>query len=263
MKKYLILFIIASVTCNCKPTSSTSSNTQERNSTAPFDNKSEEDITTYFKANGNEPFWELKIGREKIIFTSLIQGKENLSFSSVKLIRAMDASIKSYKASNATSSISISIQHTDCQNSMSGVTSPYKVSIEIKNNTESSYQKIEGCGKYITDYRLHDIWVLEELNGHKVFVADFQKEIPRIEIHAEENRFMGFGGCNSISGSLFFENDLLRFNNITSTLMACSENNKEDKFVEALQNTTTYSIKNNRLTLSNPSRKLLVFKKID
>lgn len=145
---------------------------------------------------------------------------------------------------------------------MSGVISPYKVSIEIKNDSDADFKKIDGCGTYITDYRLHDIWVLEELNGYKVFITDYQKELPRIEIHAEENRFMGFGGCNSISGSLFFEKDLLRFNNITSTLMACT-NNKEDEFVKALKNSTTYSIKDNRLTLSNPSGKLLIFKKVD
>ena len=95
-------------------------------------------------------------------------------------------------------------------------------------------------------------------------MTDFQKELPRIEIYAEENRFIGFAGCNEISGSLFFENDLLRFKDVTSTLMACAESNKEDKFVKALQSATTYSIKNNRLTLFNPSRgKLLVFKKVD
>lgn len=258
MKKYLILLITISLVYSCK-----SVKTKNSNSNTTSENTSEEDSITYFKATGNEPFWELKIGMEKIVFTSLIQGKENLSFSSAKPIRAIGANIKSYKATNAGSSILISIQHTDCQNSMSGAISPYKVSIEIKNNTEANYQKIEGCGKYITDYRLHDIWVLEELNGYKIFITDFQKELPRIEIHAEENRFMGFGGCNSISGSLFFENDLLKFNNITSTLMACAENNKEDKFVKALQNSTTYSIKNNRLTLSNPSGKLLDFRKVD
>lgn len=258
MKKYLILLITISLVYSCK-----SIKTKNSNSNTTSENTSEEDSITYFKATGNEPFWELKIGMEKIVFTSLIQGKENLSFSSAKPIRAIGANIKSYKATNAGSSILISIQHTDCQNSVSGAISPYKVSIEIKNNTEANYQKIEGCGKYITDYRLHDIWVLEELNGYKIFITDFQKEFPRIEIHAEENRFMGFGGCNSISGSLFFENDLLKFNNITSTLMACAENNKEDKFVKALQNSTTYSIKNNRLTLSNPSGKLLVFRKVD
>lgn len=256
MKKYLIIFITFSFLYSCKSINPTDSN-------AVSGNISEEDTTTYFKATGNEPFWELKIGREKMVFTSLIQGKEKLNFSSVKPIRAMGATIKTYKARNAESSIIISIQQIECQNSMSGIISPYKVSIQIKNKTETNYQKIEGCGQYITDYRLHDIWVLEELDGYKIFISDFQKELPRIEIHAEENRFIGSEGCNSISGSLFFENDLLQFNNIKSTLMACAESNKEDIFIKALQNATTYSIKDNRLTLSNQSGKLLVFKKVD
>lgn len=45
--------------------------------------------------------------------------------------------------------------------------------------------------------------------------------------------------------------------------MACTENNKEDEFIKALQSNTSYSIENNRLTLSNRSGKLLVFKKVD
>ncbi|WP_269234733.1 META domain-containing protein [Flavobacterium flavigenum] len=259
MKKYFNIFIAFCFLYSCK-----SALPKDSNSDTAYANSLEEDFTNYFKTNGNEPFWELKIGREKILFTSLIQGKENLSFSSVKPIKTMDANIKTYKASNGESSIIVSIQQIECQNSMSAIISPYKVSIEIKNSTETTFQKIEGCGKYITDYRLHDIWVLEELKGNKVFAADFQKELPRLEIYAEENRFIGFSGCNSISGSLFFEKDLLRFNNIVSTLMACPEkNNKEDKFIKALQSTTSYSIKNNRLSLSSPSGKLLVFKKVD
>lgn len=262
MKKYFILILIISFTYNCKTVSHNDSNTKETNSTASV-NTSNEDFSVYFKATGNEPFWELKISSEQIIFTSLTKEKETLVFPSVKPIRAIDANIKTYKSKNTMTSLVISIQQLDCQDAMSGIISSYKVSVEIKNNSDGSLKKAEGCGKYITDYRLHDIWVLEELNGYKVFATDFQKELPRIEIHAAENKFMGFGGCNSINGNLFFENDLLRFNNIISTLMACPENNKEDKFVKALQSTTTYSIKNNRLTLSNPSGKLLVFKKVD
>jgi heat shock protein HslJ/uncharacterized membrane protein len=253
MKKYLILLITLSLIYSCKSTPTKSTQTKSDNNNAII----------YFKATGNEPSWELKIGNDEIVFTSVIKGKENLVFSLVKPTRAMDANIKIYKVKNETSKAVISIQQIDCQNSASGVILPYKVSIEIKSSSDADFKKIDGCGKYITDYRLHDIWVLEELNGHKVSVTDYQKELPRIEIYAEENRFMGFGGCNSISGSLFFEKDLLRFHNITSTLMACAENNKEDKFVKVLQSTTTYSIKNNRLTLSNPSGKLLVFKKVD
>ncbi|MNL49414.1 META domain protein [compost metagenome] len=145
---------------------------------------------------------------------------------------------------------------------MSGAISPYKVTVEIKNNSELEAEKLSGCGKYNTDYRLHDIWVLEELNGFKVFITDFQRELPRIEINSAENKFMGYGGCNAISGTIFYEKDLLRFSKVISTLMACA-GNKEGEFVKALQNVTTYKIGDNKLMLSNPSGKLLVFKKVD
>ncbi|MDR7209245.1 META domain-containing protein [Flavobacterium piscis] len=264
MKKYLILTITLSILYSCKTLSPKTSETKETKKESVSESKPEEDdITLYFKATGNEPFWELKIGKEKIVFTSLTEGKEHLSFSSVEPVRAMDANIKTYKVSNTTSSAAISIQQVDCQDSMSGIILSYKVSVEIKNNSDADFIKMEGCGKYITDYRLHDIWVLEKLNGYSVFITDFQKELPRIEVHAEENKFMGFGGCNSISGRIFYEKDLLRFTNIISTLMACTKNNKEDEFIKTLQSATTYSIKDNRLLLSNPSGKLLVFKKVD
>ena len=254
MKKVLLLCVLAAVTLSCKSVAVKNSNMKETTSKTTSD---EEDLTVYFKATGNEPFWGLKIGKDKTVFTSLIEGMESISFKSVEPIRAMDANVKMYRLNNGKTSATVTIQQFDCQDSMSGEKSPYTVKVEING------KNLNGCGKYITDYRLHDIWVLEELNGKKVSLTDFQREFPRIEIHAAENRFMGFGGCNSISGSIFYEKDLLRFSNMISTLMACAPGNKEDEFTKALQSTTTYTVGNNRLTLSNPSGKLLVFKKVD
>jgi heat shock protein HslJ/uncharacterized membrane protein len=259
MKKVILLLLLTSFMMSCK---STAAKTSEVKATTSED-VTEEDMSVYFKATGNEPFWALKMGNENIVFTSLIPGKEKLIFPAVESIKAMDANVKMYKVSNETSSATITIQQLDCQNSMSGVISPYKVSVEIKNNSELEWKKLAGCGAYITDYRLHDIWVLEELNGFKVFITDFQKELPRIEINAAENRYMGFGGCNSITGTIFYEKDVLRFKNGISTLMACAPGNKEGEFNKALQSTTTYAIGDNRLTLSNSSGKLLVFRKVD
>ena len=259
MKNIFSLLFLLVVVAGCKSAA-------DKTSTAPATSEygaQEEEMKYYFTATGNEPFWGLKMGNDEIIFTSLISGKEKLVFKPVDAIKAMDANVKLYKVSNETSTASITIQQLECQNSMSGAISPYKVAIEIKNNTELEAQKLSGCGKYNTDYRLHDIWVLEELNGFKVFITDFQREFPRIEINSSENRFMGYGGCNSISGTIFYEKDLLRFSKVISTLMACAPGNKESEFTKALQNTTSYAIENNRLTLSNPTKKLLVFKKVD
>lgn len=260
MKKLLYFLLLLSLIVACKSTAGKTSDT--KNTTSEYGTQ-EDQMKYYFTGTGNEPFWGVKMGSENIEFTSLISGKEKLSFPATEAIKAMDANVKMYKVTNETSTATITIQQLECQNSMSGAISPYKVAVEIKNNTELTAAKLSGCGNYNTDYRLHDIWVLEELNGFKVFLTDFQKELPRIEINSTENKFMGYGGCNAISGSIFYEKDLLRFSKVISTMMACASGNKEDQFIKALQNTTSYSIGDNRLTLSNPSGKLLVFRKVD
>lgn len=260
MKKIILLLLLLPLMISCKSTAAKTSDVKA--TTSEYGNQ-EDEMKYYFKATGNEPFWGIKMGNDEIVFTSLIPGKEKIIFPSAEAIKAMDANVKMYKVSNETSTATITIQQLDCQDSMSGVIFPYKVTVEIKNNSELETKKLNGCGKYNTDYRLHDIWVLEELNGFKVFLTDFQKELPRIEINAAENRYMGFGGCNSITGTIFYEKDVLRFKNGISTLMACAPGNKEGEFNKALQSTTTYAIGDNRLTLSNPSGKLLVFRKVD
>ena len=72
MKKYFILTILLSITYSCKTVTTKTSDTSNTN------NK-EEDVTLYFKAGGNEPFWGITIGKEKTVFTSLIEGKEKIS----------------------------------------------------------------------------------------------------------------------------------------------------------------------------------------
>ena len=259
MKKIIPLLLLLSLMVSCKTSAGKNSETKE----TAQQGVNQDDLNYYFKATGNEPFWGVKIGNDNIVFTSLIPGKESITFPAVDAIRAMDANVKMYKVSNDNVSGIITIQQLDCQDSMSGAISPYNVKVEIKNNSELEFKKLSGCGKYITDYRLYDIWVLEELNGYKVFASDFQKEMPRIEINSTENRFSGYGGCNAISGQIFYEKDVLRFTRVLSTLMACPQGNKESEFTKALQSTTTYSIGNNQLVLLNPSGKLAVFKKVD
>lgn len=175
----------------------------------------------------------------------------------------MDANVKMYRVHTESVDLQIQIQKTYCEDSMSGILSPYTVTVEIKQKAKAEVTVLKGCGKYLTDIRLHDIWVLEKLNGRKVERLDFAKELPLIEIYAEPNTFMGFAGCNQMNGRLFYEKDLLRFTDIITTRMACEPGNKEGEFLKTIQNATTYEIKENRLWLSNPSGLLLVFKKVD
>jgi heat shock protein HslJ len=249
MKKSIFFGILVLTILSCKTASV--SNTTVVNDTEKL---------PYFKASGTEPFWSISISEDQIVYKT---PEDSIILPYVKPIFAMDSNVKLYRVKTESAEFTIQISQQECQNEMSGELSPYKVSVDYRKNKTSAFENIKGCGQYITDYRLHDIWVLEELNGKIISKEDFSKEFPIMEIYASANKFSGFAGCNRMNGSLFFEKETLRFINITTTEMMCENSNKETEFLKALQSVTIYSIGENRLILSNPSGKKIIFKKID
>lgn len=262
MKKWIQLLLIVLLTIGCKSAVNTSNEPVESEPTFAYKQQMENlEKGIYFRGNGNEPEWSLKISEKTIDFTSLKPGFETFSGNHVEPIRAMDANVKMYRVTDKSVTMIIQIMQQECINSMSGDKSAYSVRIEIVKNNNSTL--LSGCGNYVTDPRLHDIWVLEQLNGKKVSLADFSKELPNLEINSSSNQFMGFAGCNRMNGAVFFERGLLRFTNVITTRMFCGENNKESEFLKALQSTTTYKVENLRLTLTNQLGEVLIFKKVD
>lgn len=262
MKKGIIVIIIASVMMSCKTVSTPPKEVVKTEPTPAYKQQMENlENGIYFRGTGNEPEWSLKISEKTIEFTSLKQGFESFKSDHLEPIRAIDANVKMYRLASELGTVIIQITQQECVNTMSGDKFPYSVRIEINKNNNST--NISGCGNYITDPRLHDIWVLEKLNGKTVSTTDFIKEVPNLEINSSANNFVGFAGCNRMNGTIFFEKGLLRFTNIITTRMACPGNNKESEFLKALQSTTSYKVENMRLSLSNPSGEKLVFKKVD
>ncbi|PVX47818.1 heat shock protein HslJ [Flavobacterium sp. 103] len=262
MKKWIQFLPIILLIIGCKSAVTAPNETVKSEPTFAYKQQMENlEKGIYFRGNGNEPDWNLKISENTIEFSSLMPGFETLTGNHVEPLRAMDANVKMYRVTDKSITMIIQIMQQECVNTMSGEKSSYSVRIEIVKDNNSTF--LSGCGNYITDPRLHDIWVLEQLNGKKVSLTDFTKELPNLEINSTTNQFMGFAGCNRMNGTIFFERGLLRFTNTITTRMACSENNKENEFLKALQSTTTYKVKNLRLTLTNQSGNELVFKKVD
>ncbi len=212
-----------------------------------------------FTASGNEPFWSLEIDFNKYMHFKTLAGFE-ITTPVPEGVKAMDANVTRYAAQTEQGVLTVQIAKQECINDMSGKKSEYNVSIDVKNNTDKNYTTYKGCGNYITDYRLHDIWALEEMNGQPIDVQQYGKERPRIEINSSQNTFMGSAGSHEISGKIFFEKGLLRFTDI-----AVPENltPAENGFLKNLQSATGYTLENNRLLLFNPGGELLKFKKID
>ncbi|UPQ78912.1 META domain-containing protein [Flavobacterium azooxidireducens] len=256
MKKIVYLVVICFIVgCSTKTNTKNKSITPE----APLlKSKSE----GYFKAIGTEPFWSLEISEEIIRFQGIEVENEFLVPHS-EPIYAMDANVKLYRVNTESGEMEVTISKQSCSDGMSDNKHDYKVDISLKRNNQKENVNYSGCGNYIADYRLFDIWLLEELEGKKVTLNNFAKEVPIIEINSSEKKFNGHGGCNRISGTIFQERELLRFTNIISTRMACGETNMENVFLKALQSSTGYKIKNNRLYLTNPDGMKAIFKKID
>lgn len=272
MKKGIILICANLLFSNCIEKKKTENAEAEKTeSTEPVKDtvrvKSLEPIAvtpdgSYFKATGTEPFWGLKLYENRVQLSMM---EDTILTPPTEPLKVQDSNISMYRIQTEATHLDIIIAHKECTNAMSGEKSPYTVTIAYKKTGEDETKALEGCGAYITDYRLHDIWVLEEMNGKTVSKADFNgKDVPNMEININTNRVSGFSGCNRMTGNLFFEKDVLRFTNIASTRMACPNLNAESEFLKALQNGTSYKIRDNRLYLSNSEQKnLLVFKKID
>ena len=267
IKIHVAFLLLLCISCSVKTKNKTEQNdakikseTAESNQVAVPKNQINNATEAYFKASGTEPFWSLELSEQQI---KLRTPTDSIITSNTKPFQAMDKNVKMYKIKGETGQLNIQIIQSECANGMSGKISPYKVSVEYKKKSEPSVHKIEGCGSYITDYRLHDIWVLEKLNGKKVYKANFNNDLPSMEINATTNTFLGLAGCNKMNGKLFYEKGLLRFTNIKTTKIKCQSNNEENTFLKAFRSATRYKIENNRLWLSNPSEELIIFKKID
>ena len=245
------LICIFFIVCSCSQTKSISSEPK----TLPVDSISDSE-RVYFKADGTEPFWGLTISEKEIILKTM---EDTLAFTYKEPVKAEDSNIKVYKLESASLEMNIQIRQTECSNNMSGKLSPYTVDINYKKKTALANQKLKGCGSYITDFRLNNIWILEVLNGKKVEEINFKVSLPSIEISAENNSFSGFAGCNQISGQVFYEKGILRFVETISTMMYCGNKNKEKEFIKALSSATNYSIENNHLKLFNSPSELLRF----
>ncbi len=217
---------------------------------------------SYFKATGTEPFWGLKILENRVQLNMM---EDTIITPHTAPIKAQDSNISMYRIQTEAVHLDVIIAHKECTNAMSGEKSPYTVTIAYKSTGGGETHALEGCGTYVTDYRLHDIWVLEKMDGKMVSKDDFNgKDVPNMEININNNRFSGFSGCNRMTGGLFFERDVLRFTQMAGTKMACPSMDKESEFLKNLQASTKYAITDNRLSLSNGSQEnLLVFKKID
>jgi copper homeostasis protein (lipoprotein) len=103
-------------------------------------------------------------------------------------------------------------------------------------------------------------WKLCILNGKALVLKDSASKEPDILLDGSDRRVHGHGGCNSFHGTYKVSGSKLTFSPMATTRMACPELETESSYMQALENTATFNISDDTLSLySFNATKLAVF----
>ncbi|RLD60044.1 MAG: hypothetical protein DRI95_16160 [Bacteroidetes bacterium] len=215
-----------------------------------------------FYASGNEPFWSLDMDLDKDIRFKNLNGLDFIA-PAVKPISAMDADVKRFRSITEAGEIIIQLFHNQCTDNMSGEKFYYSVSIDFKKSNETDYKTYKGCGRFVPDPRVHDIWAIIEVDDTIITTGDSKGEHPRLEINITEGMIFGHDGCNSFRGGVEVQNDAILFGNLASTMMACPDMEISTKITKTISNKKlTYKFEDN-LVFYHKDKKVMVLKHVD
>lgn len=220
----------------------------------------QKDNSIGFKATGNEPFWSLEIDfNNNMHFKALAQEELNLKFPVPDPVKPQDVDAISYRAQTESGTLHVTIFRKDCQDTMSGKKSDHFVRVSASTGENGEMMDFEGCGTYLGDYRLNDIWALETINSENIEAS----KAPNLEFNLKEKRVSGFGGCNRISGPIKISDENIEIGNLVATKMACPNMETEDRFLKAITGKSfKFEIGDNQLRLFSEETEL-VFRKVD
>ncbi len=249
--KYLFLTCLALAIYACPSSTQSGKNTENSSEVSEIDYR-------YFDATGNEPFWHLQIlGEQRLMFDFMGQEEINISMA-LEEIEVSKKNTTRYTVPLDSGQLIVTIEQKSCTDNMSGEKSPYTAHLQVKLPTDTV--QLNGCGTYLGDYRLNDIWVLESINNETIPTGKAQ---PRVEFKLKGGKIRGFGTCNNFNGSVEITGDTLKIDHVAATLKACAEMEIEDKFFKSLGDKIfQYQISQGKLELNSQNHKL-VFKKVD
>lgn len=210
-----------------------------------------------FVASGSEPFWSLEIDFDKEIYFKGLHG-DSIVTEVPEAIRLQDVPATSYRIKTASEDLTIVIYDQACTDNLTGKELPKTVSVTALG------REYKGCGSYLSDYRLNDIWVLESINDSIINIKDFPRGLPRVELDLSRNQVFAFAGCNEFSGAMEVQGKKIHFGRFSGTFMACPNMNFESNYLSRLANKTVpFKIEPGKLFLRVSSDSTFNYKKVD
>lgn len=216
-----------------------------------------------FYARGNEPFWSLDMDFDKQFQFSALNDLK-LNTPPTKGVMSGDGRNIQYHLNTESADLIVSASTQACTDTMSGERFDYKVEVEIRPGAAKTYRNFSGCGNYVPDMRLTDIWVVEQVEGTNLQPTSFMKGLPTLELSARDRRLNGHDGCNRIGGAFSTQRNTITFKQITSTRMFCPTPAGTPD-IGALLSEKTYDFEfgNNRLYLKKNNSNRVTLKHVD
>jgi len=248
--------------CICGCSSGSKVPTDPKDNTVKAKESTPADID--FKATGNEPSWSLEIDFGSSMHFKSLNHPEDIITPVPEPDIAQDVAVEQYRAVTEKGELIVSIIPDSCMDTMSGDKFPYKVTVAAKLAEDDDYTSFNGCGQYILDSRLHNIWVVEEIEGQKIESGEFSNGLPTLELYAEQGKVSGHDGCNRLFGSIENQKGGLKFSALGSTMMACPNMEKGSQFLKLLSDQTfEYVFEPGHLVLKQGDEVVMRFKNVD
>lgn len=220
--------------------------------------------TSDFKATGNEPFWSLEIDFDQKMHFKSLNYPEEMITPVPKPEKAQDHPVTRYRAVTEKGELMVQISPDPCADTMSDQKFPFSVKVSVKASSASDYTEFEGCGRFLLDSRLHNIWALQEMDGEPISAEGFNQGLPTLEIYAAEGRVAGHDGCNRLFGKLIGNEKRLTFGALGSTMMACPNMERGTRFVKLISDQSfEYEFQPRQLVFKQNNEVVLRFKNVD
>lgn len=137
-----------------------------------------------------------------------------------------------------------------------GVESQVEVSVETianpqENSPKYAYKLIRVIESHVTvleDKRIlaNNKWRLINIEQNRTMIPA-RKANAWFKFNIDSNRLEGYAGCNTISGNTTFENGMMQFGMLTTTMMSCENDNIEKYVREAMAGKAAFYVRNNML----------------
>lgn len=102
-------------------------------------------------------------------------------------------------------------------------------------------------------------WVVVEMKGVPVQQSGGRRDA-HINFDVANKRFSGNGGCNQINGNYSVDKKTIKFTEVLSTKMSCSDIEFENTFLSTLSGVDHYEINGNDLLLKRNKETRLVLR---